>query len=95
MKYMPNWIMGGIIGVTLPVLFTIIAYCLFMLFEISVLDFPPFLQINEFFWFQCGFLTQCRGQGCLVCILWIPPLVLIEFFFLGALLGWIYSKQKN
>ena len=95
MKYWPNWIMGGLIGVSLPILFAIIAYVLFMVFGISIQNFQPFSIINDFFASQCEFLTQCRGQGCLVCILWIPILVLSEFFFLGALLGGIYSKQKH
>lgn len=89
MQHRPNWIIGGLIGAALPILFTIIAFVL------GIEDLPPFLQINYFFAAQCGFLTQCQGQGCLVCILWIPALVLGEFFFLGALIGLIYSKQKN
>jgi hypothetical protein len=95
MKFRLNWIAGGMTGLTLPILFAIIAYVLFLIFGISIQNFPPFSQINYFFFSQCIFFTQCRGQGCLVCILWIPILVLSELFLLGSLVGWIFSKQKK
>lgn len=95
LKNWPIWVKGGILGVALPILFAVIAYVIFMLFGVSIQNLPPFSQINNFFASQCGFLTRCQGQGCLACILWIPILVLSEFFILGFLVSSIYRKQRN
>jgi hypothetical protein len=94
-KNWPSWLKGGFAGASLVILFAVTAYIAFMLFEIKLQDFPPFTQINDFVGNQCSLMTQCRGQGCLVCIIWIPVLSLVDFFLWGALIGWIYKKMKE
>ncbi len=56
-------------------------------YMVPIIQFP-LLQIIE------AIFGKCYQVGCIIYIIIFIPLMIIEYFFVGALIGWIIGKTK-
>lgn len=87
-KNLPKWLKGGIIG-------CLIFLVLYLLFFISDL-IGMFLFI--FFYFitnWIGLYSHCSMETCSAFFSIIPVISLVEFFLLGAIVGFILEKISS
>ena len=99
---MKAWLKGGLIGGGIAVLlFLSTIFCIGgcpidecfglkkVVYEICGIVSIPFSAF-------CYFITQCVGEDCMGCDIFLGPLFgFIGFFLVGALIGWIIGKIKS
>ncbi|MBS3089107.1 hypothetical protein J4402_05050 [Candidatus Pacearchaeota archaeon] len=93
---MKSWLKGGLIGgivsilfMALPIVFMNVSWWPYLMTFVSYLSFPiSFLLAN------LGDI-EGMGGGILFAFLLIPLGILINFFLLGAIIGFIVGKIKS
>lgn len=86
------WLKGGIIGLIISTIVIVIA--LLQLINYAIIKWPLLILINLFA-NQYVAISQCSGDSCIGFLFFVPLLVFIEFFVIGAIIGWIYGKIKQ
>jgi hypothetical protein len=92
------WLRGGLIFVIISIL--LMSTILFEIFDTPFGNFNLMKDTSNNLLFtlpfsQCGLITQCSGEGCMICIFAIPVIILVDFFIIGTFIGWVYGKIKN
>ena len=108
-KNWPSWLKGGLIGLLIAILYIGSLFLSNYLIQEYGIYCPgdrnceltstakEFNSVVNFFKFP--FLIPCSScyqMGCAICQAYIaPPITLIEFFIIGALIGWIIGRIKS
>ena len=103
---MKAWLKGGLIGGGIGILLSVL---LFLILAIPIFSSCPVDEcyglrkiIHETgkiaispTYSQCELITQCSGESCMGCLILGPIIILIELFFIGAIIGKIKSRKKQ
>jgi hypothetical protein len=94
---MRDWLKGGIWGLVVAIIFIISIVLVFT--DVTNINWgivkPALGFFTAPFDFQCQLFSQCSGEGCMVCIILEPILILIEVPILGALIAIIIRKIQS
>ena len=90
-KKWPSWLKGGVIGLIISVILVILALLtpvvnIFALFSVLIIFMTNWLIKCEF---------SFESYYCQIPFTWGIFVFLLEFFFLGAIIGWICRTGKR
>ena len=85
-KNWPSWLKGGVIGLIISVILVIFALLTSVISIFALFGVLIIFMIN---WFtRCEF-NSLESYSCEIPLALGIPIFLLEFFILGALIGWI------
>jgi len=98
---MNRWLKAGLIGGIIGLLIGALAsYLMLVSASINVtaaakVGIVILSSIIAIMIYSCQFITQCAGEGCLICV-FIGPLLFAAYgFLIGAGIALIYGKLKS
>ena len=90
---MKTWLKGGLVGMAIPIIILIINL-VFSLINDSILIN---IGLGNIFTNQFLLISSCSGESCLGAILWVPVIAIVEFFIIGAIIGFaigLFLRKK-